>query len=189
MRWPLPFLGLALTALLWPFPAVADDSPKPRIAGLTTSFEGSRVLVDFALRHAFDERLRERIEAGLTTTITYELQITRDRRWWLDRTVDSSRLEVTAKYDALTMEFRVNFLFDGKLMDSRIFQELEGVERAMTRIVELPAFSLEDNRSGREVTLRVRADLGSRTWFSLVPTRITTDWAESRRFIPARVGG
>ena len=171
--------------LLWAPRGDASDTPKPRIAGLAVAFDGPRVLVGFGLRHAFDERLRERIEAGLATSIVYELQLVRERRWWFDRKVKSSRLEVTAKYDALTMEYRVNFMLDGKLTDSRIFQELEGLKRAMTRILDLPAFSLDRGRQ-QEITLRVRADLGSRTWLSLVPTRITTDWAESRRFVPSR---
>jgi len=185
MKRPFALLGLVLTVLLWAPQDHANDTPKPRIAGLAVAFDESRVLVGFGLRHAFGQHLQDRIEAGLATTIVYEFQLIRERRWWFDRKVNTNRLEVTAKYDALTMEYRLNFMLDGKLMDSRIFQEVGGLERAMTRILDLPAFALDLDRR-EEVTLRVRADLGSRTWFSLVPTRITTDWAESRRFVPGR---
>ena len=84
------------------------------------------------------------------------------------------------------MEYRVNFKLDDKLIDSRIFQDLSGVERAMTRILDLPAFDLSAEDRAEPLTLRVRADLGSRTILSLVPTRITSDWAESRRFFAPR---
>lgn len=184
MRRPFALLGLALAALFWLVQVHAADDPKPRISGLAVTFDGSHVVVAFGLRHAFDARMRERIEAGLATTVLYEMQLIRDRPWWFDRKVDVSRLEVTAKYDALTMEYRVNFKLNDKLIDSRIFQDLDPLERAMTRVLDLPAFEFRLEADSREITLRVRADLGSRTWLSLVPTRITTAWAESRRLAP-----
>ena len=174
---------------LWSASLWASEAPKPRISGLTLTFEGDRVLTSFGLRHGFDEFLRERIESGLATTVFYELDLVRDRqfwRFWIRRQVRRNRLEVTAKYDVLTMEYRVNFKLDDKLIDSRIFQDLAGVERAMTSVLDLPAFTLEDKDRAEPLTLRVRADLGSRTILSLVPTRITTDWAESSRFFVPR---
>lgn len=174
---------------LWSAPSWASEAPKPRISGLTLSFEEDRLLASFGLRHGFEEFLRERIESGLSTTIYYELDLVRDRqfwRFWLRREVQSNRLEITAKYDVLTMEYRVNLKLDDKLIDSRIFQDLNGVERAMTVILDLPAFSLGDREQAQPLTLRVRGNLGSRTILSLVPTSITTDWAESRRFFVPR---
>lgn len=175
--------------ILWSTFAWASDAPKPRISGLTLTFEGNRVLASFGLRHGFDDFLRDRIESGLSTTVVYELDLVRDRRFWrfwIRRQVEADLLEVTAKYDVLTMEYRVNFKLDGKLIDSRIFQDLTGVERAMTRIIDLPVFTLDARARAEPLALRVRADLGSRTILSLVPTRITTDWAESARFFAPR---
>ncbi len=174
---------------LWSTLTWASEAPKPRISGLTLSFEDGRILTSFGLRHGFEEFLRERIESGLSTTIFYDLDLVRDRqfwRFWVRRQVQANRLEITAKFDVLTMEYRVNFKLGDKLIDSRIFQDLDGVERAMTRILDLPAFSFGDREQAQPLTLRVRANLGSRTILSLVPTSITTDWAESRRFFAPR---
>ncbi|MCH9651774.1 MAG: DUF4390 domain-containing protein [Deltaproteobacteria bacterium] len=184
MRALAALVGLVLTSLLWTLPSTAADAPKPRIAGLSVSFEGPQVIVSFGLRHAFQSGLRERIESGLSTSVIYDIQLVRDRKWWLNRKVLSSQLEVTAKYDVLTLEYRLNFKLNGKLIDSKIFQDLGLLERAMSQVVDLPAFVVERGENRREITLRVRADLGSRTIMSLIPTRITTDWAESRRFVP-----
>lgn len=180
MRTPAFLFGLALLLTL---PATSQVAPTPRISGLSFAFEQNEVHVSFALRNAFDAKMVERLESGLATTLVYDLELGRDRRIWFDRIVASRRLEVSAKLDSLTNEYRVNYKLDGKLFDSRIFRDVAALESAMTRIIDLPAFTLGEHQRGEIVTLRVRADLGSRTWFSLIPTRVTTDWAESRRFV------
>ena len=84
---------------LWSTASWASEAPKPRISGLTLSFEEGRVLTSFGLRHGFDEILRERIESGLPTTLFYELSLVRDRqfwRFWVRRQVRENRLEITA---------------------------------------------------------------------------------------------
>ncbi|MCB1055756.1 MAG: DUF4390 domain-containing protein [Acidobacteria bacterium] len=161
-----------LSLSLW----AAAEPPKPRVTHLLAGVEGSRIEVGFDLRDAFDAAFRERVESGLPTSIIYEMQLVRERRMWFDRKVARSELEVSATYDGVTMEYQVHFRLDGELVESRVVQEPAELERAMTRIRNLTVLKAPADRRER-CQVRVRADLGSKTWLSLIPIRITTDWA------------
>lgn len=179
--------AVLLSLALW----TAAEAPKPQIEGLAMSLErsspgGSSVELDFALANALDGALRERIESGLPTTIVYEMQLVRERRLWLDRKVLKSALEVTASYDAVTMEYHIHHRLDDKLIASQVVQDFVELRRSMTELEDVPAFLLEQPLGRRPVRVRVRADLGSRTWLSAIPVRVTTDWAETDRFRPQR---
>lgn len=162
-----------LSLTLW----TAAEPPKPRIASLEVHAAGSQIELGFDLLDAFDASLRERIESGLPTSIIYEMQLVRERKLWFDRKVARSTLEVTTTYDGVTMEYQIHFRLDGELVDSLVIQEADELERAMTRIRDLPAFGSPPS-GGERCQVRVRADLGSKTWLSLIPIRITTDWSQ-----------
>jgi hypothetical protein len=46
----------------------------------------------------------------------------------------------------------------------------------------LPLFSLEDVNPDRRLTVKARADLGSKTVLLLIPKTVSTDWVQSRKF-------
>lgn len=169
-----------LAVTLW----TAAEAHKPQIQGLALSLQTSSsdslvVELDFRLENALEGPLRERIESGLPTTILYEMHLVRERRWWLDRKIVRSTLEVTASYDAVTMEYQIYHRLNDELIASRVVQDFAELRPAMTRIQNVPAFKLQYALGERPAVVRVRADLGSRTWLALVPVRITTEWAES----------
>lgn len=159
--------------------AAAGD---PRVLGLQVALEGDRVLASFALRDAFDRRLSSRLESGLPTSILYRLELHRDRKRWYDRRLQENTLEVVAVYDAVARTYTVHHKLDDKLIESRTLRELQEVREAMTRIGPLPVFSLERVRERRgRFLVKVRAELGSRTFLSFIPVTIATDWAESNK--------
>ncbi len=173
-------LALLLLALA-PSLAVAE----PAVKDLQTALDGRRVLVTFHLDEAFDDATRERIQSGLPTGITYELELLRERRRWWDKSVAQATLQIDAMYNAVTREYLVNFKYDGTLIESRTVRELGELERAMTRFDRLPSFALAEEWP-HEWRLRVvaRAVLGGHATFLFIPVRRTTDWAESSRFRP-----
>ena len=87
-------------------------------------------------------------------------------------------------YNAITREYLVNYKFDGKLTESRVVRSLDELNQAMTRLRDLPIFTLGSVPADRRLLVRARADLGSRTIFSFVPTAVTTEWVESKKFLP-----
>lgn len=143
------------------------------------------LLVSFRLDRALDERTWEKIESGLPTGFTYDIQVRRIRRRWFDKAVVATRLQVVAMYNALTREYLVNFKRDGELYASRVVTSPEDLERALTTFEETPSVQLGDEsaepgdeRPGRLV-LRVRAEVGTRTRLGLIPDRVHTAWAQT----------
>ena len=154
---------------------------KAGIAALSVVRDGAALLVSFRLDRALDERTWERIESGLPTGFTYDIEVQRLRRRWFDKRVGATRLQVVAMYNALTREYLVNFKRDGELYASRVVTSTADLERAMTVFEKLPSIEIEGDQSGRLV-LRVRAELRSRTRLGLIPDRVHTAWVQTRPF-------
>ncbi|MCY3971059.1 MAG: DUF4390 domain-containing protein [Acidobacteria bacterium] len=163
----------------------SNRSRKAGIAALSVVRDGSALLVSFRLDRALDERTWEKIESGLPTGFTYDIEVQRLRRRWFDQRVGATRLQVVAMYNALTREYQVNFRRDGELYASRVVTSAADLERALTVFEELPSIEIEDDRAGRFV-LRVRAELRSRTRLGLIPDRVHTAWVKTPPFPPFR---
>lgn len=172
--------ALTLSAFLF-FGSSAD---KPRLTDLQVSLEGRRVEASFELVNGFSDELFERIQTGLASGFTYQFILSRDQKTWFDNKLDSSTLEVTAMYNAVTREYLVNFKQDGKLIDSRIALDRQELERAMTQFSDLTVFILGDLGTKKRISVRARAELGPKTTLLIIPTRVKTDWVRSRRFRP-----
>lgn len=169
---------LVLLALAAPAAVRAD----PAVRGLQVTVDGRRVLLSFELQDGFDREVVERVRSGLPTSFTFEFELLRDRKRWLDRPLERSDLQVIAMFDAVASEYLVNYKLDGKLVESRMVRSLDELRAAMTRFEGLPAFTLEPLPRRWRLLVKARALLGTRTLFYLIPTRVTTDWKESRKF-------
>lgn len=168
--------------VLSPSPARAEG----RISGLEIKLDGPRVLASLALVDAFHHRLRERVASGLPTSIVYRFELDRDRQRFWDSYLQASTLEVTAMYDAVARQYTINYKLNDKLIDSRTVHDPQALADAMTRVEQLPVFTLAGIPAGWRLLVKARAELGARTVLSLVPVAITTDWAESKKFrVPA----
>jgi len=178
MRLLSPLLGLCL-ALSPGLVAAGDDASvsTPRV-----EVDGNRALVGFDLEGAFDQRFVERLQSGLPTGVVYRLELLKDRKRWYDRPLAETDLQVVAMYDAISREYLVNHKLGGELVQSRSVDNLADLEREMTRIRDLPAFSLDGLPRSWRLLVRVRAELGSRTILSFIPAKVQTDWSESRKF-------
>jgi hypothetical protein len=171
-----------LLSLLFSLVAPAPSRAEGRISGLNVAVDGGRVLASLTLVDAFRHRLRERVDSGLPTSIVYRFELDQDRTRWWDRYLEECTLEVTAMYDAVARHYTVNYKLDGKLIDSRTVHDQQALAEAMTRVESLPVFTLASLPSRWRLLVKARAELGSRTILSIIPTAITTDWVESRKF-------
>lgn len=152
------------------------------IENLVTELEGERVRVSFELEGAFDEEVVRRVESGLATGFTFQVQLMRDRLRWADKLITSSRLEVVALYNAISREYLVNLKHDGDLIESRVVRDREALRQAMTEISRLPAFSVTGLSGPKRALVRVRAELGTRQLLFIIPITQTTGWTESAKF-------
>ena len=141
------------------------------------------MLVDFQLEDGFDDDLVERVASGLPTSLVYEFELLRDRKRWFDRPLQTRRASRWSPCSTRSsQEYLVNYKLDGKLVESRMARDLGELRPAMTRFEGLPVFTLEPLPRRWRLLVKVRALLGSRTLFSIIPTRETTDWRESGKF-------
>lgn len=178
MRYALVIAGLLVTA--------AAARAEARLEKLEVQREGRQVLVSVQLADAFDAEMRARVESGLLTGIVYELQLSKDRKRWWDRPLQSASLQVVAMYNAVTRDYLVNVNLDGKLIESKQVHSWDDLETALTRVEGLPVFSIEGIPADWTLLVTGRAELGSRTILSIIPTHVTTPWVESNKLRPPR---
>ncbi|MEL7059219.1 MAG: DUF4390 domain-containing protein [Acidobacteriota bacterium] len=165
--------------------ASGRSRPEARIEALEVAVENRRLMVSFHLVDAFGDDLRRRVDSGLPTELSYELELNRDRKRWFDKDLETSRLQAIAMFNAVTSEYLINFKQDGRLIESRMVRDRDDLIEAMTHFDGLPAFDLDGRDAESRYLLRVRARLGVRNAFGWIPRSLATDWIESRKF---RVG-
>lgn len=180
MRALLPLVLLILPGAL----RAVDLGDRFELAGFQVGLDGRRVVTKMTLAPGLPSDLLERIQSGLPTGLRYQFRLYRDHIRWFDNAIDESNLHVVAMYNAVTREYLVNYKFNGKLTESRVVKTTEELEQAMTRFDGLPIFTLSAIPSDWRLLVRARADLGSRIIFGFVPTAVTTEWTESRKFQP-----
>ncbi len=179
LRIALRATGALVAALLLAVSLLAaqiEESAEAEIVDLTLVRQAGVLQADFRLANALDEELMARIESGLPTTLTFQARLERPRRWWFDRGLGRSELQVIAMYNAVTREYLVNYKQDGSLIDSRVVQSREALVRAMTMIDDMSLASFEAPGDADPV-VRVRAALGSKNWLGIVPTTVHTPWS------------
>jgi hypothetical protein len=158
--------------------AVAGADPK--IDGLGATATAGKISVRFTLADAFSNgEVTQALQSGLPTSFTYEIEIFRDRPYWIDDAVDRSVIEVICTFNSVTREYLLNYRRDRKLVRSETFTDLRMLERAMTLIDERELFDI-GRRKAWKMKVRVRADL-MRGWvLYVVPWEVSTRWRETR---------
>ncbi len=175
-----PFAAVLFSTLL----LAAGGDPKPRITDLRVTLQGNRLEAGFELVDGFGDELVERIRTGLPSGYDFQFRLVRDYKRWFDNDIEGCDFQVVAMYNAVTREYLVNYKIDGKLIQSRVMRDLEELRRGMTRFEQIPIFTLDEIGGRRRLLVKARAKLGSRTIFYFIPTTVTTDWVESRKFRP-----
>jgi hypothetical protein len=122
-----------------------------------------QVLVTFRLSQTLTSDLRTAIHSGLTVSFVYKVDLKRSSAAWIDRTMASTVVTATVRYDNLTRKYHLSRLFDGRTEDADT-TEREEVAWAWvtTQFERLPLFRgvrLEDNA---EYYVRVRAHTSPR---------------------------
>jgi hypothetical protein len=172
----------AKLALLGFFFLASQAFAEARISELKIALDGDRALATFTLEDAFDHRFTERVDSGLPTAILYRFVLAHDRKRWWDQRLRETTYEVVATYDAVARTYTVHFKLNDKLIESRTVRDRKGLEEAMTRVDQLPVFSVAGLPHEWRLLVKVEAELGSRTILSIIPATLSTDWKESAKF-------
>jgi hypothetical protein len=158
----------------------AGEPPTPTIERLTATASAGKVSVRFSLEGLFkNDEMVEALRSGLPTSITYVVEIYRDRPNWFDDGLGEARLEVICTFNSLTREYLLNYRRDKKLVRSETFTDLAALQRAMSEVSEVALFDIGTRRPWK-LKVRVKADL-MRGWLAyVIPWEISTPWRESR---------
>lgn len=156
----------------------ADDGP--RIRNLEATEEKGLISVRFELANAFrNQRFQNDLDNGLSTALTYHIELTRFRPNWFDDTLERSRVEVICTFNSSTREYLVNYRRDRMLVRSVTLSDRSRLEEALTSIDERDLFKTEGRRLSR-LRVRVRADLGRGYLLSFIPSEVGTNWKQVR---------
>jgi hypothetical protein len=154
--------------------------PDPKIETLTATAADGKVSVRFSLANGFENgEMVQALQSGIPTSITYRIEIFRDRPWWLDDGIDRSRIEVIGTFNSVTREYLLNYRRDRKLVRSETFTDLAALQARMTSIEEPDLFEI-GNRKPYKLKVRAKADLMRGWLFYVVPWEVSTRWRETR---------
>jgi hypothetical protein len=145
---------VVVVLLLLAAPAHAQRDQPLRVVPLV---RGDQVLVSFELTDGVTEELREAIQSGLRTTLTYTVELRLDVPAWIDRTLDVTTVTTSVQYDNLTRQHGVSLSMDGREVEASVMKDDEAVRIWMTRLVRLPLFSTTQLAPNREYYVRVTA--------------------------------
>jgi hypothetical protein len=129
---------------------------------VTPLIRDDRVLVSFRFADAFTEEVREAVHSGLTITFVYEVDLRRSASLWIDRTLSSSRVVATVKYDPVARKYLVTRRENGRMEKPAIVDREEMVREWLTEFEKLPLFSSDTLETNAEYYVRVRAHTSPR---------------------------
>lgn len=152
----------------------------PKIENLSAIASAGKVSVRFGMKNAFENHeVVEGLQSGLPTSFTYEIEIYRDRPYWLDDGVANSRIEVICTFNSVTREYLLNYRRDKKLVRSETFTDLATLQSRMTSVDEPDLFDIGERRP-QKLKVRVKADLMRGLVLYVVPWAVSTGWKETR---------
>ena len=165
----LSFVLLSLAATSLP---AAD----PTIEHLSATASGHEVSVHFSVAHAFErDQTLQGLQSGVPTSLSYVVEIFRDRPLWIDEGVARTHIEVIATFNSVTREYLMNTRRDRKLVRSETFSDLPALQRAMTTIDEPNLFDA-GKRAPYKLKVRVKADLMRGWLLYVIPWEVSTRW-------------
>ncbi len=145
------WLWLALI-LAWPVRA------EFQVEQAATTLTQSVYTLDARIDMAFSEEALEALRNGVPLTVVLDIEVTRQRRWWLDATVAHLEQRYRIWYHALSDQYLLRNLNSSAHYG---FQSLGRALEALGTIEHLPLLDEElvDRRQRYEVSLRARLDI------------------------------
>lgn len=172
-----PFL---LAILFLAGTAAVAAPPNPALENLSATARNGKVSVRLTLTGAFgNPEMVEALQSGIPTTITYLVEIFRDRPNWFDDDIAQARVEVICTFNSLTREYLLNYRRDRRLVRSQTFSDLADLERAMTHIEETDFFDI-GRRKPYKLKVRAKAELMTGWLMYVIPWETSTRWRETR---------
>jgi uncharacterized protein DUF4390 len=149
MRVLLRTVFVSVALLLFTAPA-ARSQENLRI---TPSINDNHVVVSFELDDAYSDAVREAIASGLRTTFTYDLELRTFA--WIDRTVGTTSVSTTDRYDNLTRRHTLTRTVDGRVEGVLVTEDDSVVKTWLTKWIRVPVADTARLDPARDYYVRV----------------------------------
>jgi hypothetical protein len=116
------------------------------------------VLVSFKLAQEPTEEIRNAIHSGLTVSLVYKVDLRRSSAAWFDRTIASTVVTATVRFDNLTRKYSVARQIDGRIDKADSMDREDAAWAWLTdQFDKLPLFRSVSLEVNAEYYVRVRA--------------------------------
>jgi hypothetical protein len=166
-----------------PIGAAEAEAARPEVTVLWVTTRGADVFLKFELTGVLNPELARKIEAGLETTIRYEIRLLRQYRYWFDTLLDSRRYAVSVTFDPVTREYVVVETLDDKPLSRATTADFEEVKRQLVSGENLLAFHIRPEWPRRNLIVHMRAAFDSKYLFAFIPVDSRTSWKKSKKFV------
>lgn len=152
---------------------VAQDADPGRfeIRSADVKLKGDVYYLDAWMELRLPQEAHEALRSGVPLTIRLDVELTYNRRWWVDGDVASLRQRYQLDYHALTERYVVTNL---NSRDRTSFPTLFGALNHLGRIENLPLIDASLLERGRSYDLRVRVVLDTERYPG--PLRLLAFW-------------
>ncbi|MFQ5700776.1 MAG: DUF4390 domain-containing protein [Acidobacteriota bacterium] len=166
-------------------PAVAS-SEDVSVAGLRVDTTSHDIYVSFEVKGAFTEEIRERIDSGLPVTFQYDMEVSRRRAFWFDKTLVRKKITTTVSYDTLTRQYSLSKKMNGEVAETSVAVNDPDMMRWMTH---LDRIRLGDPTAlgaiGKDsLYVRVKSRLQRKFLFFFIPSSLETGWEKIGLSLP-----
>jgi hypothetical protein len=149
MRVIMRTLSVAVVLLLVSSPALRSQETLK----ITPFINDNHVVVSFELNDAYTDAVREAIASGLRTTFTYELELRTPA--WIDRTVGTTVVATTDRYDNLTRRHTLTRTIDGRVEGVLVTEDDAIVKSWLTKWTRVPVADTARLDAARDYYVRV----------------------------------
>jgi hypothetical protein len=149
MRVIMRTLSVAVVLLLVSSPALRSQET----LRITPFINDNHVVVSFELNDAYTDAVREAIASGLRTTFTYELELRTPA--WIDRTVGTTVVATTDRYDNLTRRHTLTRTIDGRVEGVLVTEDDAIVKSWLTKWTRVPVADTARLDAARDYYVRV----------------------------------
>lgn len=143
----------AVTGAIRVTPVIADD----------------QVSASFTAAETFGDDAAAVVQSGLLMTMTFTVDLKRPSTFWWDRTVATSTVAASVKFDTLTGTYQVSKSRDGQITWSERTHDLADVRTWMTTFDRIPLAGGDRLEPNADYYVQVRMRTSPRRTFTLWP--------------------
>lgn len=136
---------------------------------VTPLIANGQVLASFTAPDAYSPDVHEAVQSGLSTTLTFTVELRQATLVWFDRVLSSTTVAAAIKYDALTTSFQVTRMTDGQVLSSDRTAKEDEARKWATEFERVKLSNGDGLEANGEYYVRVRARATPHRTFVLWP--------------------